>query len=51
MLYALIGSLGIEKDDVNVQWAAAGSNVTIYLTSIDPIHLRFVCFTIYQQTS
>ncbi|CAE6411697.1 unnamed protein product [Rhizoctonia solani] len=29
----------IEKDDVNVQWAAAGSNVTIYLTSIDPIHL------------
>ncbi|CAE6466600.1 unnamed protein product [Rhizoctonia solani] len=29
----------IEKDDVSVQWAAAGSNVTIYLASIDPIHL------------
>ncbi|QRW19182.1 Elongation factor Tu GTP binding domain [Rhizoctonia solani] len=29
----------IEKDDVNVQWAAAGSNVTIYLANIDPIHL------------
>ncbi|KAJ1311279.1 hypothetical protein OPQ81_009777 [Rhizoctonia solani] len=29
----------IEKDDVNVQWAAAGSNVTMYLANIDPIHL------------
>ncbi|CAE6408626.1 unnamed protein product [Rhizoctonia solani] len=29
----------IEKDDASVQWAAAGSNVTIYLASIDPIHL------------
>lgn len=34
--------VGIEKDDVSVQWAAAGSNVTIYLANIDPIHLRFV---------
>ncbi|KAH7344847.1 P-loop containing nucleoside triphosphate hydrolase protein [Rhizoctonia solani] len=29
----------IEKDDANVQWASAGSNVTIYLANIDPIHL------------
>ena len=29
-----------------IQWAAAGSNVTLYLTAIDPIHLdvgRVLC--------
>ena len=29
----------IEKDDTSVEWAAAGSNVTMYLAGIDPIHL------------
>ncbi|KAG9102065.1 Hsp70 suppressor, GTPase facilitates ribosomal subunit dissociation [Ceratobasidium sp. UAMH 11750] len=29
----------IEKDDTNVQWAAAGSNVTLYLAGIDSVHL------------
>ncbi|KAG8744859.1 Hsp70 suppressor, GTPase facilitates ribosomal subunit dissociation [Ceratobasidium sp. 414] len=29
----------IEKDETNVQWAAAGSNVTLYLAGIDTIHL------------
>ncbi|QRW05527.1 Elongation factor Tu GTP binding domain [Ceratobasidium sp. AG-Ba] len=29
----------IEKDDNSVQWAAAGSNVTLYLSGIDSIHL------------
>jgi hypothetical protein len=33
---------GIEKDENSVQWASAGSNVTIYLASIDPIHLKSV---------
>ncbi|KAI0301877.1 hypothetical protein B0F90DRAFT_1667716 [Multifurca ochricompacta] len=30
---------GIETETDRVQWAAAGSNVTLYLISIDPIHL------------
>ncbi|KAH9978126.1 EF Tu GTP binding domain-containing protein, partial [Lactifluus volemus] len=29
----------IETETDRVQWAAAGSNVTLYLTAIDPIHL------------
>ena len=29
----------IELEEENVPWAAAGSNVTLYLTAIDPIHL------------
>jgi len=32
--------LAIELEEESVQWAAAGSNVTIYLTSIDPVHLN-----------
>lgn len=31
--------LGIELEEVSVPWAAAGSNVTLYLTLVDPIHL------------
>ena len=30
----------INIDESNVSWAAAGSNATLYLTSIDPIHLN-----------
>ncbi|VDC01160.1 unnamed protein product [Peniophora sp. CBMAI 1063] len=30
----------IEGDDDNLPWAAAGANVTLYLTAIDPIHLN-----------
>ncbi|KAG6833838.1 hypothetical protein H0H87_011772 [Tephrocybe sp. NHM501043] len=30
----------IEVDDENVPWAAAGTNATLYLTSIDPVHLH-----------
>ncbi|KAI0254205.1 P-loop containing nucleoside triphosphate hydrolase protein [Lactifluus subvellereus] len=30
----------IETETDRVQWAAAGSNVTLYLTAIDPIHLN-----------
>ncbi|KAI0310676.1 EF Tu GTP binding domain-containing protein [Amylostereum chailletii] len=30
----------IETDDETLQWAAAGQNVTLYLTAIDPIHLN-----------
>ena len=36
----------IETESDRVQWAAAGSNVTLYLTAIDPIHLdvgRVLC--------
>lgn len=29
----------IELDDESVPWAVAGSNVTLYLAQIDPIHL------------
>ncbi len=31
--------LVIEFEDVSVPWAAAGSNVTLYLVSIDPVNL------------
>ncbi|KAG6903305.1 hypothetical protein C0995_013058 [Termitomyces sp. Mi166 len=30
----------IEVDDRNVSWAAAGTNVTLYLTSVDPVNLH-----------
>jgi translation elongation factor EF-1alpha len=36
----------IETETDRVQWAAAGSNVTLYLTTIDPVHLdvgRVLC--------
>jgi elongation factor 1 alpha-like protein len=36
----------IETETDRVQWAAAGSNVTLYLTAVDPIHLdmgRVLC--------
>jgi elongation factor 1 alpha-like protein len=36
----------IETETDRVQWAAAGTNVTLYLTEIDPIHLdtgRVLC--------
>ena len=36
----------IETESDRVQWAAAGSNVTLYLTAVDPIHLdvgRVLC--------
>ena len=29
----------IEIEDESQPWAAAGSNVTVYLTSIDPVHI------------
>jgi elongation factor 1 alpha-like protein len=29
----------IINEENNVPWAAAGSNVTIYLTAVDPVHL------------
>jgi len=29
----------IEKEENHVPWAAAGSNVTLFLTAVDPIHL------------
>jgi translation elongation factor EF-1alpha len=32
--------VGIEVEDENQPWAAAGSNVTIYLTLIDPAHVN-----------
>lgn len=32
--------LGIEVEEENQPWAAAGSNVTIYLTLIDPVHVN-----------
>ncbi|KAL1743563.1 P-loop containing nucleoside triphosphate hydrolase protein, partial [Schizophyllum fasciatum] len=30
----------IETEEENIVWAASGSNVTLYLTNIDPIHLN-----------
>ena len=36
----------IETESDRAQWAAAGSNLTLYLTAIDPIHLdvgRVLC--------
>jgi hypothetical protein len=41
-----IALAAIETESDRVQWAAAGSNVTLYLTAIDPIHLdvgRVLC--------
>lgn len=35
---AIIKSINIDEN--NVSWATAGSNATLYLTSIDPIHLN-----------
>ncbi len=31
----------IEVEEELVPWAAAGSNATLYLSGIDPIHLRW----------
>lgn len=36
----LIASQVIEVEDENVPWAAVGSNVTLFLTAIDPVHLN-----------
>ena len=33
-------ALAIDLDERSVSWAAAGSNATLYLTTIDPIHLN-----------
>lgn len=33
-------ALAIDLDERNVSWAAAGSNATLYLATIDPIHLN-----------
>ncbi|TFK56181.1 EF Tu GTP binding domain-containing protein [Heliocybe sulcata] len=30
----------IEHEEENVEWAADGSNVTLYLTGVDPVHLN-----------
>jgi len=30
----------IESDDKSLPWAADGSNVTLYLTAVDPVHLN-----------
>jgi elongation factor 1 alpha-like protein len=41
-----IAAIETEAEADRVQWAAAGSNVTLYLTAIDPIHLdvgRVLC--------
>ena len=32
--------IAIEVDEESKQWAAAGSNATLYLTNVDPIHLN-----------
>ncbi|KAG6831884.1 hypothetical protein H0H92_007001 [Tricholoma furcatifolium] len=34
-----VGVTAIEVDEQNVPWAAAGSNATLYLTSVDPVNL------------
>ncbi|KAG6919272.1 hypothetical protein DXG01_007404 [Tephrocybe rancida] len=36
----LVDLLAIEVDDENVPWAAAGTNATLYLTSVDPVNLH-----------
>lgn len=33
-------SLAIESESESLQWAASGSNVILYLTAIDPIHVN-----------
>lgn len=38
-LLHLILSSGIMADGDSLPWAVAGSNVDIYLTGIDPVHL------------
>jgi len=43
---AVVKAIETEAGTDRVQWAAAGSNVTLYLTAIDPIHLdvgRVLC--------
>ncbi|PSR73485.1 hypothetical protein PHLCEN_2v10777 [Hermanssonia centrifuga] len=35
---AIVRSIEAEED--SLQWAAAGSNVTLYLTAVDPVHLN-----------
>jgi translation elongation factor EF-1alpha len=45
-LSARTALVAIETETDRVQWAAAGSNVTLYLTAVDPIHLdvgRVLC--------
>jgi hypothetical protein len=45
-LSARTARAAIETETDRVQWAAAGSNVTLYLTAVDPIHLdvgRVLC--------
>lgn len=39
---SLIICAAIEQDNESVQWAAAGSHVTLFLGSVDPINLRYV---------
>src|SRR5436190_12133457 len=34
-----MGNSAIEVEGKAVPWAAAGSSVTLYLTSVDPVHL------------
>ena len=33
-------SSAIQSETENLPWAAAGSNVTLYLTAVDPVHLN-----------
>lgn len=45
-LSARTALVAIETESDRVEWAAAGSNLTLYLTAIDPIHLdvgRVLC--------
>ena len=45
-LSARTAPAAIETESDRVQWATAGSNVTLYLTAVDPIHLdvgRVLC--------
>lgn len=37
-LYVL--AIAIETESESLPWAAAGTNVTLYLTAVDPIHLN-----------
>lgn len=39
LISLLIRHIAIEQDEESVPWAAAGANITLHLTNVDPIHL------------
>ena len=41
----------IDQENESVQWAAAGSHVTLFLGSVDPINLRYAYLLLHSASS